>query len=255
MDNETNEFLKELGVKDENGFQSDGNPFATKDENQTQESDEEVKEDKPLPFHKDPKVQRYVEKQIEKALKDIKPNETQQFIKETTDEMDSVLERIIGNDTPEKIAASKDLKRVLLGLEEKGAQKALKQIQEQQAREKEAEVEAERELEQGFENIEETYNVDLSSNSPLAKKTRNDFVEFIRKVAPKDAQGDIIAYPDFDSTFELFQETRKKPDNSRAKELSNRSMARSGDASNVPQKRDITSRGIDAWIESLGKKN
>lgn len=253
MQNEENEFLKELDNKDENGFATEGKPF---EDMEIPVKEEEPEEEKPLPFHKDPKIQRFIQKELEKKLESIKPNETQKFIEETkgdTDEIDSVLERIIGNDTPEKVSASRDLKRVLMGLEEKGAQKALQQIQAEREKERQAEIEAERELEQGFENIEENFNVDLSSNNPLAKKTRNDFVEFIRKVAPKDAQGDIIAYPDFDSTFELFQSTRKKPDNSRAKELANRSMSRSSDASSIPVVKDTSWEGVNKFLDSFRK--
>lgn len=255
MNDETkNEFLQELEQQTDNtGLASeDGNPFGAS----LDVEEEEVKEEeKPLPFHRDPKVQRYVEKQIEKALKDVKPTEVQQFIKDTGEEdsLADVLTRIIGNDTPEKLSAIKDFRKELSRLEEKGAEKALAQISRQAEEERQAEAKATQELEQGFEDIEETFNVDLSSNSPIARKTRNEFVDFIKRVSPKDSEGNVTSLPDLEATFELFQDTRKKPDNSRAKQLADRSMSRSSDASNVPVQKDSSWEGVNKFLDSLRK--
>lgn len=254
MENETtNEFLKELDNKDESGFDSqDGNPFELEAE---QSAEPEVAaDDKPLPFNKDPKIQRYIEKQIAKALEEIKPTETQQFLKdtgETEDEVTAVLERIIGNDTMEKVTAIKDFKKVLGSLEEKGAQRALQQLREQEDAKRRAEAETTREIEEGLESIEDKFNIDLSSNSPIARKTKNDFLEFAKKLSPKDSEGKVIALPDLPTTFELFQETRKKPDNSRAKELASRSMERSGTASTATPQKPVTWDNVTEFLSKL----
>ena len=73
MENE-NEFLKELNKGDESMFESeDGKIFGEDNLFPGEQSKETVEnengdEGKPLPFHKDPKVQRYIQKELEKSL-------------------------------------------------------------------------------------------------------------------------------------------------------------------------------------------
>lgn len=231
--NEVDSFLEDL--KDE----PDQDPFQPTTEDplaleEVKKEDQEIDE-KPLPFNKDPKVQKFIEKEISKRLATVKPTETEKFAEEvgTDDEAIDVLTRIIGNDTPEKKAAIKDFHKVLSGLEERGAQKAIAQLERQAEQERQQDVDAENELTQGFETVEEEFGVDLTSNSPTAKKTRGEFINFITRVAPKDEEGQVIEFPDFEETFKLFQETRQNSNSSRAKQLSSRSMTRSSTTSNT----------------------
>jgi hypothetical protein len=226
-------------------------PFAKTGESKVEETTEEVKEEKPLPFHKDPKVQRYIQKEVEKLTRDIKPNVIAGVT--SVDEADEILTRIIGNDTPEKVSAIKDFKKYLSGLEEKGAQKALSTIQEERQREVQEEEKAVEELNQGFDGIEETFGVDITSNTPQAKKTRNDFVDFINRVSPKDEYGQVVQLPDLENTFALFQEMNqnKKPSTNRAKELASKSMARSTDASNAPTTTDNSWKAVEKAFSKI----
>lgn len=253
MTNEENEFLAGLDKTEENPFSPEPeNLFGQEPEKKDEEEVEE--EEKPLPFHKDPKVQRYIQKELDKKLKDIQPTVERQFIEEHKDEADevqTVLERIIGNDTPEKIQAVKDFKKILGSLEEKGAQRALSQLAEQEALERQEEAQASEEIEQGFENIEETFNVDLSSNAPQARKTRNDFIDFVKRVAPKDEDGNVVALPDLVETFDTFQALQTKPTNTRAKEIANRSMTRSANTPAADQPKDISWRTVDKIFGKL----
>ena len=240
---EVSEFLDGLDKPQADPFQTENDPFAPEEETK-EETVEEEKEEKPIPFHKDPKVQRYVEKQIAKALENVKPTETQTFTKETEDEITDVLVRIIGNDTPEKLSAVKDFRKALGSLEERGAQKALAEFRAQAERASEEDRQAQEELDSSFEDIEETFNVDLSSNSPTARKTRSEFVDYIRKIAPKNAEGEVTSFPDIPAAWEEFQERgRRTPQASRAKELASRSMTRSTDASQAP------AQGGKSWKE------
>lgn len=259
MNNETteNDFLKSLNESENDQFKED-ELFGGSSEPEVEETPEE--EDKPLPFHKDPKVQRYIQKELDKKLKDLQSNERQsterQFLEETkadADEGTLILERIIGNDTPEKVQAVRDFKRYLSSLEEKGAQKALEQLEYQAVLEKQEEAQATAEIEQGFEDIEENFNVDLSSNSPQARKTRNEFIDFIKRIAPKDDEGGIVALPDLVETFDLYQSTRPKQSNTRAKELASRSMTRSTSAPEGSQPRDSSWKAVDKWLSNLTK--
>lgn len=237
-------------------------PFATEKQELFSEpivkdpEEEEVDgEEKPLPFHKDPKVQRYVEKQIAKALKDVPRQSAVQEFREVTkgqeDEITDVLTRIIGNDTPEKQQGVKDLRKVLNSLEEKGAQRALAELGQQAEAQRQEDVKAQEELDNGFEEIEETFNVDLSSNAPTAKKTRSDFIDYVRKIAPKNEEGEVTAFPDLPSAWEEFQEKAKRPSNDRAKQLAARGMQRSGDATQQP-KTGASWKDVERLFSKLG---
>lgn len=253
--NEVDEFMDGLNKPVEDPFKPDADPFEEPKAEPKEEAEGETEgEEKPLPFHKDPKVQRYIEKEIAKKLSTVQPTETERFVNETAkadDEAEEILTRIIGNDTPEKKAAVQDFKRYLGSLEEKGATKALQQLEYQQQEVVQAEEEAQEELSQGFENVEETFGVDLSSNTPQVRKTRNDFIDFIKRVAPKNEDGEVIGYPDFEQTFQLFQESAKRPQNSRAKELAARSTSRSSDASTAPAT-GKTWADVDRLFNKLG---
>ncbi len=231
------EFLDGLNKSEENPFDNKNeDPFKEPLVEKQEAADDET-EEKPLPFHKDPKVQRYVEKQIAKAIALVKPTEVERFREDThgqDDEVTAVLERIIGNDTPEKAAAVKDFRKVLGSLEERGAQKALQHFAEQAQERAEEDRKAQQELDDSFEEIEETYNVDLTSNTASAKRMRSEFVDYIRKIAPKNEDGEVVAYPDLSAAFEEYQEKRK-PAPSRAKELAARGMSRSTDATAAPK--------------------
>ncbi len=215
---------------------------------------EEPKAEEAVPFHKDPKVQKFIEKEIEKRISDLPPREVIREVPvegEETSELKDILTRIIGNDTPEKIAAVKDFEKALGGLKEEGAREALAQIEQAQEAEHEAEVEAQQELQRGFDDIEDRFNVDLTSSKPTAQQLRSDFVDFIKRVSPKDEEGNVMEFPDLQETFQLFKETRKPESNDRAKELSNRSMTRSGDASVTPQVKDNSWNAVDRVFGKL----
>lgn len=256
--NEVDEFLGEV----EKGEEAD--PFEKESEDPFEKvpapaaeegTEEEIADEKPIPFHKDPKVQRYIQREIAKLQKDT-PTETDRFIQESVpdEEMDAVLNRVIGNDTPEKVQGVKDMKRILLGLTNRAQQAALAEIESRQTAEQEADIEAENELETGFENIEDTFGVDITSNAPLARKTRNEFIDYVKKIAPKDENGEVVAFPDMESAFEEFQEKRKRvpQPNNRAKDLASRSMGRSSDASTAPAKGN-TWKDVDKLFSTLQK--
>ena len=199
------------------------------------EGEQETGEEKPLPFHQDPKVQRFIEKQVEKRLKDFKPSAEQTFRKETDSEIklpDSFI-RLVGNDTEEKKQVLKDLSNYFGTLKGEARQEFLAEMREQEQKQVEQDNAVAAELDEAFENIEETYNVDLSSNSAGAKQLRAQFIEYVRKIAPKDANGEVVAFPDMDSAFEIFQERNKRAPAVRAKELASRGLTRSADTATV----------------------
>lgn len=256
MADETNavaEFLKDE-KKEKSQFEPEKTIFTEElIETLPTEEDDEEKAEKPLPFHKDPKIQRYISKEIEKRVKDLPVQSAErEFRSETEDEGTDILTRIIGNDTPEKQSAVKDFRKYLGSLEEKAAQKALGEFQANAEAQIEEDRKAQRELDDSFEEIEETYSVDLTSNAPAARKARSEFVDYIRKIAPKNEDGEVIAYPDLNAAFEEFKERSKRaPSNIKAKELAARGMSRSTDASQAPQNTDKSWKGVERLFSKL----
>lgn len=234
MENEAvDAFLKDLNEGE--------NPFEVKPEEifpiEKKEPEEKPEEDKPLPFHKDPKIQRFIDKAVASAVEKIKPADSaKQFTEETKGDYGDVVNAftaIIGNDTPEKVSALGALKKALEGADERAATKASSRLIELQKKaQDDAEEETQRavnELNKGLEEVEETFKVDFTSN----KTELAEFKNYIRKIAPKDEDGEIKAFPDLVATYEAFT-AQKKPTNSRAKELASRGMSRSSDASAAP---------------------
>lgn len=217
-------------------------------ETETLENNEDIPEvaieEEIIPFHKmkeDPRFQRYVEKEVKKKMNDYKPTQAETFIKETKEDTSLVdaFEAIIGNDTPEKVNALKGLKNALSSMEErtKKAEEAsefVEQTRQQQLQERQA-MEY---LEDGLDRIEDNYEVDLSSGSALSKKTRNDFLDFLERISPKDENGDVKEYADIDFAYEEFNKRQKPETNSQAKQIASRGISRSSvDATNTPTKR------------------
>lgn len=190
------------------------------------EGKEEVEvPEKPVAFHKDEKVQRYIDKQVEKRLKDFRPSAERTFKEEVLQgepKFISSLEKIIGNDTPEKIQALKDLKEDWGSLSKQAKQEALQSVLEaqQEAEEKEqAEIaEAQDELEEGRDEIESTIG------KPLTDRQWNAYKDFLLDIEPK---GGYQEYPDFPKTFEYFRNSVSRKSNAQAKTLASRGMERS----------------------------
>lgn len=249
------EFLKDT-KEEKSFFETDKEIFKEETPEEKPEETEEVKgEEKPLPFHKDPKVQRYVEKQISKALEG--KSETHKFIQEVkgeepTELMDALI-GLIGNDTPEKQRALKAFEKRFGDVEVKASERAVRELQAEAQRKAEEDRKAQRELDDAFEEIEDAYSVDLTSNAPGARKTRSDFVEYVRKIAPKNEDGEVTAFPDLNAAFEEFQERAKRlaPNNTKAKELAARSMSRSSEAATQPTG-GKTWKDVDKMLNQLG---
>ena len=250
MTNEVDAFLG-LNETEQDPFKPETEDFLAQPKEE--EKGAEEAEEK-LPFHKDPKVQRFIEKEIERRMPQPQVVERQVEAKDEEDPMLDVLTRVIGNDTPEKLSAIKDFQRALDSRDERTRQAALDELDAREYEEKEAEVEATNELVQGFEDIEDTFGVDITSNRPQAQKTRSEFVDFIKRVAPKDSEGQVTEFPDLEETFALFQDIKKEsnPGPSRARELASRSTSRSGDASVAPQSTDKSWNAVEKWFGKLG---
>lgn len=228
-------------------------PFASieekKEEVKPEAGETEVKEEERLPFHKDPKVQKFIDKQVREMLENrsepVREQETQ------VDYFDGVInsfQAIIGNDTPEKVRALDDLRSSLSSLDERAAQKAIDRLESVRQEEVAVEKEYENKLTDGFEAIEDETGIDLYA--PQNKKLRVKFIEFVEKVAPKE-NGEISELPDIGETFKAFQSMYKpQTQTPRAKELASKSMERSG--GEVTQQKDQGRITWDNVLEKIG---
>lgn len=217
--------------------------------------EEEVEDEKPLPFHKDPKVQRYIEKQIAKAVADSRPSEESRFKEEVKDiNLPPSFVKLVGNDTEEKVQVLKDLSNYFGTLKGEARKEFLAEMQEQEQKAREADDAAVGELNSGFEQIEETHGVDLTSNSATAQRTQEAFKEYIRKISPKDANGEVTAFADIPAAWETFSQQNKPRSASRAKELASRGMTRSTDADAAPIQ-GRTWKDVDRYLAKLKEIN
>ena len=223
------------------------------------EPEVEEKAEKRLPFNKDPKVQRYIDEEIDKRLKFVRPSEEQKFRQEVQSEINlpPALVKLVGNDTPEKREALKELSEYLDTLPKKAQEQFEQKMLEEQQRTQEEDAASLNELNSGFEDIEESYGVDLSSNTQQAQKTRASFVEYLRKVSHKNENGEVDQFADIPAAWEEFQERNKPQSASRAKELASRGMARSTEASTAPQWSSSGDpwKNVDRHFEQLKRTN
>lgn len=159
---------------------------------------------------------------------------------------DDRLTQIFGDDTPEKVALAKLFSDVLKDTKSDAKREALEEFQSMNKREQE-EVELEsKTIDSNLEALEDTYGVDLTSETASAKKLRNGFIDMIEKLSPKDANGDITEYADFNTTFQIYQ-SMNKPEASRNKELSAATMQAS--------KTTDSSKDSDAAMEKFLNEN
>ena len=129
---------------------------------------------------------------------------------------------------------------------------AIAELESRQNADVQADQEAEDELENAFENIEENFDVDITSNNPIAKKTRQEFVSFVEKIAPKDRNGDIVDYPDMVQAFETFSEIKRSTQQpNRAKDLASRGMRNSAETTSGEIKGRSTFAEAEKYIEGL----
>lgn len=221
-------------------LQPDKDPFEAtpQEEKEVKAQEDEAVEEKvkPIPFHKDPKVQRYIEREIAKRIpKQEAEDDAEDYFSPVVDSFT----KIIGNDTPEKVQALNELRDSLSNLDKVASDRALRTLQSQQEAEQEEEAYYEDQISQGFDDIEASTGIDLYA--PQNKKLKGQFLDFVEQIAPKE-DGEMSDLPDMEQAFRAFSSTRRVQAN-KAKDLASRSNERSSDAS-----QDVYApKGTDPW--------
>ncbi len=176
-------------------------------------------------------------------------SEVEKFNQTSNGDVDPEWLQIYG-DTPES--------RRAWGLFEKMSEKkalqakeeALEEIRKDQIAEAEEERVQEAYIDSQFESIEDEFNIDLTSDSPAARKRRSEFIDLVEALSPKDQNGDLVEYADFHNAWELYQEKQAQPDNTRQREIAARSMVKTG--STVGNTQKAPTPGFNGWKIDLG---
>ena len=121
------------------------------------------------------------------------------------------------------------------GLEERAVDAAIERMRAERKAEEEAVKAEEKLIDSMVEDIEDTTGKDVDP------ATRKAFFQMLEKLSPKDADGNITAYADHHAVWEELQ-ARKKPADTRQKDLASRSMVRTGASPSTSVKDDATER-------------
>lgn len=147
------------------------------------------------------------------------------------------VERIYGTDSPEAILATDLLKKAILGARDDAENRAYERIKEDRQQETAEVAEAEDELDSMIEDIEEKNGVTLNETQ------ERSFFQLLEKMSPKDKQGNVIEYADPEAVWEVFSEKlSQRTTNTRAKDLSSRSMVNSGSSKESNLNDDVNAR-------------
>lgn len=174
--------------------------------------------------------------------------ELEKFKSAVSSGTDDRLKEIFGDDEKGKLL-TKHFSELFSESETRAYQKALNEIESRSTMEQQQEQAYGEEIDDEFDSIEDKYGVDLSSDSSKSVKLRNDFIDFMLAISPKDENGDISEYADFDAGFDAFSRTRVKAE-TRNKELAARTMTDSHSPSSPSANDDATER----WLNENGIK-
>lgn len=159
--------------------------------------------------------------------------------KAVTEESDylKAVERIYGTDSPEAQLATDLLKKAIIGAREEAKTQAVAEMKAERQRELADQRDADKELDNIVDEIEDEYGVTLTEPQERA------FFQLLEKMSPKDKDGEVIEFADPHSVWEVFQEKLKaRPADTRAKDMSSRSMTQSGSSKESTLQSDATTR-------------
>lgn len=149
-------------------------------------------------------------------------SEVGRFQQEVGEDHLKEVEAIFGTDTPEKLKATEILKKALSGMSEKAKSEAIAELEKRQENESETQKEEDKTVDEIEERITDEYGIDMDDESE-----RRGYFSLMFKLSPKDRDGNVKEYADEDAVAEEYL-ARKERVSNRAKEISSRSMTRSG---------------------------
>lgn len=157
-----------------------------------------------------------------------KVTESQKFAQESEGQYLKTIEKVYGTNTAEGLAVTGILKQALRELNETSKKEALNEWRAERAKEVQEIASEARKLENMADDIEDSYDLDMTP------QVRKAFFTRLEKLSPKDSNGEVIEYADHHAVWEDMQSRIKQRTDNRAKELSSRSMIQSGASSTDP---------------------
>lgn len=161
------------------------------------------------------------------------------------EEVDERLMRMYG---PDHVEAAKLHMELLRDFEARAKESAVAEMEERQSA-RDSEVQKfEADVANELEAIEDEYDVELTANTPQARKARTEFLTLVEKLSPKDEVGNITAYADFAETWELYQLKQAKSAPTQRANMAARSME-SGGTGQAPAK--APTPGFRGWMQDF----
>lgn len=236
MDKEKDKFLDEITPKEEEDAFSHLNPEKKEEvaEPISEEPDEvQLRNRRERRLHE--KYQAERESSIRLSAKLEALTEAQKLRAEAGDDYLKPVEKIYGTDTPEAMTATELLKSALKGVGERATERALEQFREEQRQAREQEKRESESLDRMVDELEDEHNLVIS------EPQRKGFFALLEKMSPKDQDGNVTAYADHHAVWEIYQSKTQRTD-TRAKDLSSRSMVSSGASQSSKLESDATER-------------
>lgn len=260
---QVDKFLEELGeIKSDSVVLDDKSVSELFEKPKEPSKTEEVKSDEDE--EDKPKTRRY--KRLEKKNEEMsqmliemndrikKLSELERYAKEHEGETDPDMVKVFGTDDNGKIL-TKFFSDKFKDIEENAKKNALEQIAQDNARASEQEKIESDTIDQAFDTLEEKFNVDLSGKNKASREFRNGFIDFVEQLSPKDSEGNIIEYADFNTAFETYSKisSNNKPreTSDRQKELASRGMTNSGKSVPEIPKGPMNFNRIHQMIDSM----
>lgn len=206
-------------------------------------------EEENLPFNKNPKMKRFIERQVEKRLREMTPAQQQSQQSQVAVPTDVPAEWIaMYGDNEDTRKAWGFQQKLLNDYGAKIKQETLESIKGEKTR-LESEAKANEDfIDDSIENIEEKFGVTLTT------KDRNEFLDLVQRLSPKDANGNIKEYADFHTAYEMFADKKNIPDKTvaRQKTLASRSSSTHSTEAPTAPKGYQQGMGFDGVRQALG---
>lgn len=199
---------------------------------------------------------RRLEEQLERERSsNIQLNEHIKFLsglvgKETdsTDEVPPEWTALMG-DSPEAQKAWHIQSKLLQKVKADAVEEAFEKFQGEQNRVQQEQKQFESFIDTELESLEDEHGVDLTSNAPAARKARREFLEMVQRLSPKDENGSITGYADFEEVYNIYESSKKadkKPDPivEKQKEIASKVITKPVSNSPAPQ---VVTPGFRGW--------
>jgi hypothetical protein len=199
-------------------------------------------------------LQQERESNIELAARLKERSEAEKFARETGGEVDPRIAKMFDSSDVGKENALA-LSSVLRDMTAKAREEALDEFENRQEKVRNEQREYETFIDNELTFLEEEYNVDLTSDSPAARKARREFIELVQDLSPKDKDGELTGFADFDKTFEIYQKTKTEskanPTSERRREIASSSMQRSGTSNGGASTPKAPTPGFRGWMKDF----